>query len=184
MYTMTMVTSNNIWTPIEGEKKKKRINTIGTNFSKKRSDHRNSILKDYAERLESTIYPKIPDDYRYEFDTKKCMYCKSEKIGKSYDEFRPITQRGRMNRINCVPSCGNCNASKNDKCGTKLIQWIDERPQLSDEEKQNIKQWYEKYEKYMIIPLDTVFPESDITYEQKEAQLDIELNRFYEMFKP
>ena len=108
------------WKPIEGvEKKKNRKGecNINTTFSRRRADHRNAILKDWAKRLEPTIEPKVPKDYISPFDKSKCIYCLSLNIGPTGDEFRPSTQRGRQNKINCVSCCGKCNSSKQDKCG-------------------------------------------------------------------
>lgn len=90
--------NSGLWNPIEGSIKKRRISKINTKFAKKRADHRNAILKDWAERLELTIEPKIPENYISPFDKDKCVYCLSHKIGASGDEFRPSTQRGRQNK--------------------------------------------------------------------------------------
>ena len=70
------------WKPIEGLPKQNRPGP-GTKFSKKRADHRNAILKDWGERLEPQIEPKVPIDYKSPFDTDKCAYCLSMSIGPS-----------------------------------------------------------------------------------------------------
>jgi hypothetical protein len=168
------------WTPIEGTLKKRRHNPVNTKFSKKRADHRNAILKDWAERLEPYIEPKVPEDYTCPFVRDKCVYCLSPNIGPSGDEFRPSTQRGRQNTINCVPCCGMCNSSKQDKCGSLLVAWIKERSPSNQQE--IILAWYEKYEKYLLIPLDIVDPKHKKTYSVLESELDDRLNKVYEDF--
>jgi hypothetical protein len=167
------------WNPIEGvNKKKRKCNGINTRFSKKRADHRNAILKDWADSLESIIEPKVPDNYVSPFDANKCIYCLSSNIGSSGDEFRPSSQRGRQNIINCVPCCGMCNSSKQDKCGKALIQWICTRSPVEQQEK--IIKWYYEYESYMIIPLNTYDNNKKQTYEERENGLDELLNAMYE----
>jgi hypothetical protein len=168
------------WIPIEGIPKKKRKCNVNTKFAKKRADHRNAILKDWAERLESQIEPKIPDDYKSPFDLNKCAYCLSNKIGKTGDEFRPSTQRGRQNTVNCIPCCGACNSSKQDKCGNSLIKWIKTKAPCEQQEK--IIKWYQDYEKYMIIPTDTYDHKNNKTYEVMISELDEKLNNFYTEF--
>ena len=111
--------NQNNWKPIEGLPKQRRQGP-GTKFSKKRADHRNAILKDWGERLEPQIEQKVPIEYTSPFDTDKCAYCLSEAIGPSGDEFRPSSQTGRMNIVNCIPCCGRYNSSKQDKCGTVI----------------------------------------------------------------
>ena len=169
-----------LWTPIEGISKKRRSCETKTHFSKKRADHRNAILKDWAERLEPVIEPKVPEDYISPFEADKCVYCLSLKIGPTGDEFRPSTQRGRQNKINCVPCCGTCNSSKQDKCGSALIQWI--KKKLSVEQYEKIIDWYQQYEKYMLIPLDTFDVKNNKSYEVMELELDSRLNQRYEEF--
>lgn len=169
------------WKPIEGvEKKKNRKGecNINTTFSRRRADHRNAILKDWAKRLELTIEPKVPKDYKSPFDKSKCVYCLSPSIGPTGDEFRPSTQRGRQNKINCVSCCGKCNSSKQDKCGTKLIEWIKSKSPAEQYEK--IIKWYQDYEKYMLIPENTIDPKNNKTYKTNEEELDERLNKIYE----
>jgi hypothetical protein len=168
------------WYPIEGSAKQQRKCHINTKFSKKRADHRNPILKDWAERLEHTIEPKVPEDYISPFDATKCIYCLSLKIGPTGDEFRPSTQRGRQNKINCVPCCAKCNPSKQDKCGSVLIQWIKSKSPVEQYEK--IIKWYQSYEKYMIIPEDTFDTKYNKLYVTKVMELDADLNKMYEDF--
>ena len=169
-----------IWNPIEGSIKQRRKCSINTQFSKKRADHRNAILKTWAERLEPVLDPKVPEDYIFTFDTDKCFYCLSRKIGKMGDEFRPSTQRGRQNKINCVPCCGSCNSSKQDKCGRALIQWIKFKSPIEQQEK--IIKWYQEYEKYMLIPEDTIDNKHKKTYVINIMELDERLNKMYEDF--
>jgi len=178
--------STNIWTPFEGLAKQKRDGP-NTEFAKKRADHRNRILKDWAITIEPDIETKIPDNYVCPFDINKCVYCLSPNIGKSGDEFRPITQRGRMNRVNCLPCCGKCNPSKQDKCGTKLIEWITDpspktRAPIDIEQQEKLINWYRENEKYLIIPLDIRYNRDNKTYQEKIDNLDNDLNKFYEWF--
>jgi 5-methylcytosine-specific restriction endonuclease McrA len=168
------------WAPIEGVPKKRRPNTIRTKFSKKRANHRNAILKDWAERLEPLIEPKVPADYVSPFDKKKCVYCLSTDIGPSGDEFRPSTQRGRQNKVNCVPCCGACNSSKQDICGSKLIEWI--RGRSNAEQQDIIIKWYQENEKYLLIPPDTIDPKHQKPYSTMEMELDEQLNEMFERF--
>jgi len=169
-----------LWEPIEGSSKKKRNCKLKTKFSKKRADHRNAILKDWAIRLEPTIEPKVPEDYVSPFERDKCVYCLSSKIGPSGDEFRPSTQLGRQNKINCIPCCGMCNSSKQDKCGSILIQWIKDKSPI--EQYTKIINWYQQYEKYMLIPLDTFDVKNNTSYKVMEMELDERLNKIYEDF--
>lgn len=174
------------WKPIEGLPKQRR-SKLNTKFSKKIADHRNVILKDWAERLESEIIPKIPIDYNSPFDTDKCVYCLSSNIGKTGDEFRPSSQRGRYNKVNCLPCCGSCNSSKQDKCGIALLKWIKEenpkkRKQINFEQQKKIIKWWEENEKYLIIPLDTYDSKVNKTYGDRLNELDPTLNKMYEMF--
>ena len=174
------------WKPIEGLPKQRR-HGIGTKFAKKRANHRNAILKDWGERLEPQIEPKIPVDYTSSFDKDKCAYCLSDKIGKSGDEFRPSSQRGRYNKVNCIPCCGACNSSKQDKCGLALIDWIKEenpkkRIQIKIEQQEKIINWYKKNEKYLLIPIDTFDSKDNKTYGDKINELDARLNKIYEEF--
>ena len=169
-----------LWEPIEGSSKKKRNCKLKTKFSKKRADHRNAILKDWAIRLEPTIEPKVPEDYVSPFERDKCVYCLSSKIGPSGDEFRPSTQLGRQNKINCIPCCGMCNSSKQDKCGSILIQWIKDKSPI--EQYAKIINWYQQYEKYMLIPLDTFDVKNNTSYKVMEMELDERLNKIYEDF--
>ena len=176
----------NNWKPIEGLPKKKRPGP-GTKFSKKRADHRNAILKDWGERLEPKISPTVPNDYTSPFDTDKCAYCLSPRIGPSGDEFRPSSQRGRYNIVNCLPCCGDCNASKQDKCGSVLIKWIKEecpkkRTPINVEQQEKIINWYKENEKYLFIPLDTFDSKDNKTYGDKLNELDAKLNKMYEEF--
>ena len=166
------------WNPIEGVAKQRRTCTISTYLSKKRADHRNAILKDWAKRLEPTIEPKVPDNYVSPFDKKKCVYCLSTQIGPTGDEFRPSTQRGRQNKVNCVPCCGACNSSKQDKCGSILINWI--KTKTTEEQYQKIIQWYKEYEKYMLIPENTIDTKNNKLYITNLAELDSKLNAIYE----
>jgi hypothetical protein len=170
------------WIPIEGIPKKNRMNNIKTILAKKRADHRNAILKDWALRLEKYIEPKVPEDYVSPFELNKCIYCLSNKIGPTGDEFRPSTQRGRQNKINCVPCCGRCNSSKQDKCGNILIKWLNNKQELPNEQKEKIIKWYQQNEKYMLIPLDTMDHKYQKTYAKNLEELDENLNKFYSMF--
>ena len=129
--------------------------------------------------------PKVPDDYTSPFDKDKCVYCLSDKIGPTGDEFRPSTQRGRYNDVNCLPCCGVCNSSKQDKCGSVLIEWIkQENPKkripIHVEQQEKIINWYQQNEKYLIIPNDTFDTKHQITYENKVNGLDDYLNKIYE----
>lgn len=171
-----------IWKPVEGLPREKRIGPK-SEFAKRRGDHRNSILKDWAIKVEPDIEPKVPIDYISPFDKDKCVYCLTSHIGRSKDEFRPKTQRGRYNIVNCLPCCGSCNSSKQDKCGTVLIEWIKKNPKIPVEQKEKIINWFKEHEKYMLIPLDTLFDKNkNITYGDKFSSLDSDLNKIYEMF--
>jgi len=175
------------WVPDPGEPRKKRKCDISTHLSKKRADHRNAILKDWAERLEPEIDPKVPENYISPFDKDKCAYCLVDKIGPTGDEFRPSTQRGRQNIVNCLPCCARCNSSKQDKCGSKLIEWIKEvnpksRKEISVEQKVKIINWYKKNEKYLLIPLDTYDRKNRKKYTDMKAELDKRLNKIYKDF--
>ena len=159
----------------------------GTKFSKKRANHRNVILKDWGERLEPQIEPKVPIDYTIPFETDKCAYCLTMHIGPTGDEFRPSSQRGRMNIVNCIPCCGRCNSSKQDKCGSVLIKWIKEenpkkRTQIKIEQQEKIINWYEENEKYLLIPRDTFDDKKNKTYGERLNELDARLNKIYEEF--
>ena len=59
---MEHTTDQKNWEPIEGLPKQRRKGP-GTKLSKKRADHRNAILKDWGEKLEPQIEPKVPIDY-------------------------------------------------------------------------------------------------------------------------
>jgi hypothetical protein len=166
------------WIPISGVAKKKRPCDVKTPFSKNRANHRNEILKTWAIRFESSIEPTIPNDYNYPFDKDKCLYCLSNKLGPSGDECRPVTQRGRVNKINCVPCCGLCNSSKQDKCGSSLLEWI-HKLQVDTAHKYKIIEWYKNNEKYMIIPDKTIDNKTGKRYVDMEAQLDERLNEIY-----
>ena len=96
------------------------------------------------------------------------------------DEFRPTTQRGRQNKINCVPCCGPCNSSKQDKCGSELIKWIKSKSPVEQYEK--IIKWYQDYEKYMLIPEDTIDIKYNKLYMINVMELDSRLNSMYEDF--
>jgi 5-methylcytosine-specific restriction endonuclease McrA len=183
---MEHTTDQKNWEPIEGLPKQKRYGP-GTKLSKKRADHRNAILKDWGERIEPKIEPKVPIDYTSPFDTDKCAYCLSMDIGHSGDEFRPSSQRGRMNIVNCIPCCGSCNSSKQDKCGSVLIKWIKEenpkkRTQIKIEQQEKIINWHEENEKYLLIPPDTFDDKKNKTYRERLNELDTDLNKMYEMF--
>ena len=172
------------WKPIEGSLRQKRSGPK-TFFGKKRADHRNVILKDWGKRLEINIEPVVPSDYVSPFDPNKCIYCLSLSIGRSGDEFRPLSQRGRYNKVNCVPCCGPCNSSKQAKCGTDLINWITEenpkkRSSINIEQQQKIINWYKDNEQFLIIPLDTIDTKDNISYEDKLKELDNKLNKIYE----
>ena len=179
---MEHTTDQQNWEPIEGLPKQKRPGP-GTKFALKRADHRNAILKDWAERLEPKIEPKVPIDYTSPFDKDKCAYCLSSNIGPSGDEFRPSSQRGRMNKVNCIPCCGSCNSSKQDKCGSALIKWIKnpERP-IKIEQQEKIINWYKENEKYLLIPLDTFDDKTNKTYIERYNELDTCLNKTYEEY--
>lgn len=183
---MEYTTDQKNWKPIEGLPKQKRSGP-GTKFSKKRADHRNAILKDWGERLEEQIKLKVPFDYTSPFDSDKCTYCLSKAIGPTGDEFRPSSQRGRMNIVNCIPCCGRCNSSKQDKCGSVLIKWIKEenpkkRIPIKIEQQEKIINWYRENEKYLLIPLDTFDDKKNKTYRERLNELDNELNKWYEEF--
>tara|TARA_Y100000389_G_C17277337_1_gene421106 strand:+ start:133 stop:690 length:558 start_codon:yes stop_codon:yes gene_type:complete len=183
---MSVHDTDDVWEPIEGLPKQKRPG-IGSKMAKKRADHRNTILKDWAESLEPKLEQKIPIDYKSPFDNDKCAYCLTSNIGKSGDEFRPVTQRGRYNIVNCIPCCGRCNSSKQDKCGNKLIEWIKEknpkkRLPIKIEQQELIINWYKENEKYFLIPLDTLDSKKNKTYEERLNEIDDKLNRLYEEF--
>ena len=185
-----MQTNQQEWKPIEGVGKKKRPCDTKTPFALKRADHRNAILKGWASKLESIIEPKVPTDYVSPFDTGKCIYCETKLTGcPTGDEFRPSTQRGRQNIVNRVPCCGVCNPSKQDKCGGMLIKWINEtsprgnRKPIRKEQQEKILRWFEENEKYMLIPLDTIDPDTGTTYEARVNEMDKQLNNFYEFMK-
>ena len=171
----------NNWVPIEGTPKKRRYGPE-TKFAKKRADHRNTILKDWSERLESEIEPNVPNDYTSTFDKTKCSYCLTTRIGPSGDEFRPSSQGGRYNIVNCIPCCGDCNSSKQDKCGTRLIKWIKDKPSIKVEQQEQLINWYRENEKYLIIPPNTFVSKRNKTYEDEVKELDVELNKVYEQF--
>lgn len=183
---MEDTTDQQNWEPIEGLPKQKRTGP-GTSFAKKRADHRNAILKDWGKRLEPQIEPQVPIDYISPFDRDKCAYCLSNNIGPSGDEFRPSSQRGRINKVNCIPCCGSCNSSKQDKCGSALIEWIKEenpkkRKPIMIEQQEKIINWYKANEKYLLIPLDTFDDKINKTYIERFNELDTDLNKIYEMF--
>ena len=170
-----------MWVPREGTRKVKRHDPVCSVLSKKRADHRNAILKDWALSIEPVIYPAVPDDYISPFYKDSCTFCVNGKPGRAGDEFRAITQRGRMNRVNCIPCCGKCNQSKSQKTGTELISWIHNR--VPAEKFQIIYEWYKENEKYMLIPEDTPFPNKEHgTYQERLANLDNELNAMYMKF--
>ena len=108
-------------------------------------------------------------------------------IGKSKDEFRPISQHGRMNIINCNSCCGSCNSSKNDLCGKELVHWIknkgNKNRQIPEENINKLLEWYYMYEKYMIIPINLYIKQCNKTYKDLENNLDEELNIFYKKMK-
>jgi hypothetical protein len=177
------INENNDWNPIEGVPKKRRLGGNGTCFAKKRADHRNAILKDWAKRLEDIQEPKVPIDYTHPFDNDKCIYCLTRKIGSTGDEFRPSSQRGRYNIVNCVPCCGFCNSSKQDKCGSNLIKWIKESSQIPIEQQEKIINWYQENEMYLIIETSTFDNVYDKTYGEMINGLDDKLNKVYEEFR-
>lgn len=170
------------WIPIEGDPKQKRDCSIKIPFSNHKANHRNEILKTCAIRLESSIEPPIPDNYVSPFNPKICAYCLMPSKSGKFDEFRPISQRGRMNIVNCVPCCGKCNSSKQAKCGTILITWINKNAKIAPEQKKLILEWFQENEKYMIIPKDTIDSKTGETYEKKEQELDGKLNLLYQEF--
>tara|TARA_Y100000816_G_C26097510_1_gene581059 strand:- start:279 stop:812 length:534 start_codon:yes stop_codon:yes gene_type:complete len=176
---MEDTTDQQNWEPIEGLPKQRRVGP-GTSFATKRADHRNAILKDWGKRLEPQIKPEVPIDYISPFDRDKCAYCLSNNIGPSGDEFRPCSQRGRINKVNCIPCCGRCNSSKQDKCGSALIEWIKAR--CSNDQQDKLINWYKANEKYLIIPLDTFDNKINKTYSERFNELDTDLNKIYEMF--
>ena len=183
---MEHTTDQKNWEPIEGLPKQKRPGPR-TKFAKKRANHRNVILKDWGERLEPQIKPKVPIDYTSPFEKDKCVYCLSMRIGPSGDEFRPSTQRGRYNKVNCLPCCGACNSSKQDKCGLTLIKWLKQenpkkRQPCGVEQQEKLINWYKENEKYLLIPLDTYDSKDNKTYGDKLNELDARLNKIYEEF--
>ena len=172
------------WVPESGEPRKRRCCEPLTHFCKKRANHRNTILKDWAERLEPEIEPKVPENYNSPFDKGKCAYCLDKKIGPTGDEFRPSTQRGRQNEVNCLDCCSRCNSSKQDKCGSKLIEWIEEvnpksRKEIPHKQKAKIINWYQQNEKYLLIPLDAYDRKNGKRYTAMKAELDEKLNKIY-----
>lgn len=169
--------------PIEGEPKKRRPCDVKSWFAKGRANHRNLILKDWAVKLEPKIEPQVPLDYVSPFDPTKCAYCLSSKLGKNHDEFRPISQRGRMNRVNCLPCCGDCNSKKQDKCGKNLLNWIKEYDPIPMVQKQLIISWWKDYEIYMLIPQYTFDAKRGMTYQEAvETWLDTELTKDMEKY--
>ena len=128
------------------------INETKSLLSDHKADHRNVQLKDLAEDLERFLC--IPSEYISPFNKDECMYCgvkvKPNKINS--DEFRPITQKGRMNKINCVTCCGSCNSSKGDKTGYELLKWLNGDNIPNKQRKEAIVYWWVQNEKYMIIP--------------------------------
>jgi len=168
------------WVPEEGSGKVRRSCPVKTVLSSKRADHRNAILKDIASGMESSILSQVPEEYKCPFDAKKCTYCGAGKIGSAGDEFRPISQRGRMNQINCVPCCGAYNSSKCDRTGAKLIEWLVKN--CESEQYEKIMKWYEENEKYMIIPLDAVDKKTGKCYTELGEWIDESLNHCYTHF--
>ena len=174
------------WVPLEGLPKQKRAGP-GTHLAKKRADHRNAILKDWAEKFEAVIVPRVPDDYTSPFDTDKCAYCLTREIGPSGDEFRPLSQYGRFNKVNCIPCCGRCNSSKQDKCGQALLRWIKEenpkkRTPINSEQQEKIISWWQTYERYLFIPPETYDSKTNKTYDERVSSLDAALNEWYVAF--
>ena len=180
------------WIPIEGLPKptngsrSKNCNS-NTLFAKKRANHRNLLLKDLANYLEPNILQKVPEDYISPFEINKCAYCLSSKkkgsSGAFCDEFRATSQHGRMNKVNCIPCCGTCNISKGDKSGSELIKWIKEKEQIQNKTKDKIINWYHQYEKYMIIPIDTIDIETKISYNVLFNGLDNKLDIMFKMME-
>lgn len=172
------------WMPIEGVGRRAKNNNVTSIFASKRPDHRNTILKDWAIRLEENIEPRVPPDYISPFNEKQCIFCTTILRKEGVDEFVPITQYGRMNKINKNPCCGKCNSSKSDKCGKKLINWIknkgyEDNP-IPEDRIDKLIEWYYTYEIYMIIPAKTFDKINNETYENLlEHKLDEMLDEFY-----
>ena len=126
-------------------------------------------------------------DYICPFDKDKCVYCLKTTIDLR-DEFRPSSQRGRYNIVNCLPCCGYCNSSKQDKCGSSLIKWIKDNNPTSNrlpiniEQQEKIINWYKENEKYLLIPENIIDSKDNKTYGDKLKNLDSELNEIYEKF--
>lgn len=167
------------WTPVEGEPRRPRDKSVKSLFAGRGGDHRNMYYKDIAIKLEPNILPHVPEQYKHPFEDDKCLYCMSDKIGQRGDEFRPISQYGRVNKVNCVPCCGRCNSSKNDKCGTKLLNWIDVSDFIDPCRKQLIKGWYITNEWYMIASKDYYCETRNKTYEQIRSDLDAIIHKCY-----
>ena len=175
----------NTFIPIEGSFRKSR-KKLDTNFAKKIADHRNAILKDWAIKYEIMIKPEVPKEYISPFEEGKCIFCLCEVGKNNIDEFRPVKDKGRMNRVNCNPCCGICNSSKSDKCGNKLVQWINnggKKGRISDDQREKLMKWYISNEKYLIIPDSTKNTDNGMTYGEECASLDSRLNEVYEEFQ-
>lgn len=177
-----------MFTPIEGSNRKQR-RQLNTHFASKIADHRNAILKDWAIKYEPNIIPKIPEDYQSPFEPHVCIFCLckvKKNINSGIDEFRPTKDKGRMNIVNCNPCCGPCNGSKNDRCGTRLINWLKSGGRnntITNDRIQKILEWYMKHEKYMIIPDDTINNYNGTTYIHEYENLDNKLNEMYINFQ-
>jgi hypothetical protein len=56
-------------------------------------------------------------------------------------------------------------------------------PKIPVEQQEKIIKWFKEHEKYMLIPLDTLFDKNkNITYGDKFSTLDSDLNKMYEKF--
>ena len=117
-----------------------------------------------AIRLEQSIKIQVPYDYVSHFKKDECIFCKRKIKKKNIDEFRPVSQGGRINKVNCNPCCGSCNSSKNDLCGNDLLNWIKNKGNIKnpipDDRIYELIKFYEENEKYMIKTDKTItFPE-------------------------
>ena len=111
------------WLPREAFKrrigvKQKWVNDIELKniATRHRGNHRSDFIKVQAEKIEEYIKKenKVPSDYKSPFPDGFCIFCQCKLTKKSnIDEFCPISQLGRLNKVNCNPCCGKCNSSKN-----------------------------------------------------------------------
>jgi len=132
-------------------------------LEKTRANNRNSILKTFAEAVEADL-PPIPKNYKFPFNPKKCMYCEGDSKPGKFDEFLAITETGRMNAVNKVPCCGDCNSSKLAKCNRELLKWIENggfKNTIKPKRQKAIIEWWKENEKHMYIPAD-IFDKNDI----------------------